>query len=498
MRKLALKAPIPPRRHWKAALSVPLLGASLLVAAACASTTDYQPTPTPGGLLPVVQAGLVAPPAVPAPIERNTPAHVVVDLTAVEKTQEIAPGVQYDVWSFNTTVPAPMIRARVGDTVEIRLANLASNTQAHNIDLHAVNGPGGGAEATLVNPGEQRSFTFQAKHAGLFAYHCAAGQVTDHISNGMYGGILIEPASGMPSKVDHEYYVGQSEFYTTGDTGSSGHQDLDYDKMQAEQPTYVVFNGNTKSLVGDNALRSNVRDKVRLFVVDGGPNLTSSFHVIGEIFDRAWQYGTLEDGPMHGIQTVLIPPGGAAITEFETDVPGDYVLVDHALSRVALGAAGILHVTGDPNPDIFNELNPTGSDAPSHMEQMQGSQTATAAATTPPATEAPATTTPVVSAPTSDAGGTTVTIDMNDNFFEPKNVVVPAGQLITFQLVNEGKIPHDFAVANADGSYGNDASDLVKGGKDTTFQWQAPGAPGTYNFRCNIHAQQMEGTITVQ
>ena len=274
-----------PTIRWRR-IFLPVLAAAPLALVAMACTDEGMPT---------FNEALVAPPGVTAGHGRaNT--HVVVNLEAMEQTSEVAPGVTYTQWTFNGTVPGPMIRARVGDVVEVHLKNSAKNISTHNIDLHAVNGPGGGAGVTTVAPGQEKAFEFLAKVPGLFVYHCAAGIVADHIANGMFGAILIEPAAGLP-KVDREFYIGQSEFYTTGDTGAKGLQDLDMTKLTNEEPAYVVFNGNTKSLIGDHALQAKVGETVRLYVVNGGPNLISSFHVIGEIFDKAWDYGTLSSPP---------------------------------------------------------------------------------------------------------------------------------------------------------------------------------------------------------
>ena len=195
-----------------------------------------------------------------------------------------------------------------GDTVEIALHNSGSNTVTHNIDLHAVNGPGGGADVTNVAPVRPRC-SLSGTFSGLFTYHCAAGLVADHIANGMYGGILVEPRDGLP-KVDREFYVGQSDMYTDGATNEPGKMELSLEKLLAEQPTYVVFNGHTKALAGENALQANAGETVRIYFVDGGPNLTSSFHVIGEIFDKAWAWGTFESLPVKGVQTISVPRAG--------------------------------------------------------------------------------------------------------------------------------------------------------------------------------------------
>ena len=427
---------------------------------------------------PEVDAILLPPPAVPAALNRST-THVKVHLEAKEVVKEIAPGVTYNLWTFNDTVPGPLIRVHVGDTVELTLTNNGSSTVTHNIDLHAVTGPGGGAGASTVAPGESKTFTFKATAAGLFAYHCAAGIVADHIANGMYGGILVEPSNGLP-KVDKEFYVGQSDLYTSGDTGAKGLQDLDIQKLMDETPTYVVFNGNTKALAGNNALRAEVGDTVRIYFVNGGPNLTSSFHVIGEIFDKAWAWGSLESLPAKGVQTITTPPGGASVVQFKVDIPGDYILVDHAIARVQKGAAGILTVTGEGDSNIFAVEGgiPTG-DAGGHDM-------------TPPS--------PVAGVPVAD--GATLKIEMKDNVFGTKAISATAGSNVTFDLENVGKVPHNMRIAPLDGNYDSPDSvvtdpEIVSPAKSGTLKWEVPKAPGTYKFRCDIHPTEMTGTIQV-
>ena len=176
-------------------------------------------------------AVLVAPPNVPAPITRTTATKVIVNLEMIEKTARLADGVQYTMWTFGGTVPGTFLRVREGDLVEIHLKNAANSTMPHNIDLHAVTGPGGGAKASLTIPGLESVFSFTAMNPGLFVYHCATSPVPMHIANGMYGLILVEPRDGLP-KVDREFYVMQSEFYTTGKYGAPGLQTLDMVKGQ--------------------------------------------------------------------------------------------------------------------------------------------------------------------------------------------------------------------------------------------------------------------------
>lgn len=434
---------------------------------------------------------LVPPPGVPALTPKGG-AHVIVNLTAEEKTAEIAPGVSYNVWSFNGSVPAPMIRVRVGDTVEVHLKNDPSSKNVHNIDFHAATGPGGGADVTNVKPGEEKSFTFKAKAEGLFAFHCAQGIVADHIANGMYGAILVEPPGGLDT-VDHEYYIGQGEWYTNLDLNTKGNADFDFNKLMDEQPTYVTWNGNTKALTGTGALQAKVGETVRLYVVNGGPNLTSSFHTIGEIFDKTWLYGSLASPPLDDVQTVSVPPGGSTVVQFKLDVPGDYKLVDHATSRLSRGAVGILHVTGDQNRDVFDAPQATATAA----------ATATTAATPSPSPSATPSASP--SAAASPSGTTAAAtsenkISMVDNAFKPDTLTAKAGQKVTFTLTNDGKVPHNMQIAGLDGNFDTPVAstnpELVSPGKTGTVDWTPP-SPGTYKFRCEVHPDQMTGTITV-
>ncbi len=295
----------------------------------------------------------VAPPNVPAPIGNRAAKKIIVHLEAIEKIGELADGTQYNFWTFNGTVPGTFIRARVGDEIELYLKNNENSALPHNIDLHAVNGPGGGAEATFVAPGTEKSFTFKALNPGLYVYHCATAPVGMHIANGMYGLILIEPEGGLP-KVDKEFYIMQGDFYTKGNFGDKGLQEFDMNKAIDEKPNYVVFNGNTASLLGDKELQVKTGETVRMFVGNGGPNLTSSFHIIGEVFDKVYtEGGNLIN---HNVQTTVIPAGGAAIVEFKATVPGEYVIVDHAIFRAFnKGALGKIKVTGPENPTVFKK-----------------------------------------------------------------------------------------------------------------------------------------------
>ncbi len=303
--------------------------------------------------LPVEHLQLVAPPFAPPPLTRSGPAKVIVDLTVEEVEREIAPGTRYTFWTFGGTVPGKMIRVREGDTVELHLKNLATNKLPHNIDLHGVSGPGGGAAQTLVAPGNQASFTFKALNPGLYVYHCATAPVGMHVANGMYGLFLVEPKEGL-SKVDREYYVMQGDFYTAGKYRAGGLQPFDMQKAVDENPTYVVFNGADGALTGKNALTAHTNEKVRIFFGDGCPNLIASFHVIGTIFDKVYTEGGLHY--QEQVQTTAVPAGGSTIVEFTPRVLGNLTLVDHSLTRAFnKGAIGIIAVSGDANPDIYGK-----------------------------------------------------------------------------------------------------------------------------------------------
>lgn len=303
--------------------------------------------------LPVEQAVLTDAPAVPPVITRSTPAKVVVELEVKEVVREIAEGVQYTFWTFGGSVPGKFIRVRIGDQVEFHLANHPGNKLPHNIDLHAVTGPGGGAASSFTAPGHKSKFSFKALNAGLYVYHCATAPVGMHVANGMYGLIYVQPEKPL-DPVDHEYYVMQGDFYTEGSYGDKGLQPFSMQKAIDERPTYVVFNGAVGSLVGDKALPAKVGEKLRLFVGNGGPNLVSSFHVIGEIFDNVrTEGGTIAN--QKDVQTTLVPAGGSAIVEYRVDVPGTYVLVDHSIFRTFnKGSLGMMKVSGEENKEIYS------------------------------------------------------------------------------------------------------------------------------------------------
>lgn len=274
-------------------------------------------------------------------------------------------------WTFNGTVPGPFQRIRVGDTVEVTLRNHEDSWFAHNVDFHAVTGPGGGAEATTAYPGEERRFRFKALNPGLYVYHCAVPPVAMHIANGMYGLILVEPEEGL-RPVDHEFYVMQGEIYTEEAFGSSGLLTESYQKLLDEHPEYYIFNGHVGALTSHYPLRARVGETVRIFFGVGGPNKMSSFHVIGEIFDRVYLEGSVTSPPIENSQMMQVAPGGAGIAELTCEVPGRYVLVDHALSRAERGLAGYLIVEGEDDPDIFAALDEDGNVVPHDATESGG------------------------------------------------------------------------------------------------------------------------------
>ena len=333
-----------------------LLAIAWLLAAlssACRGNEGVQP----------LESSVAFAPHVPAPIQRRSPTEVYVELNSKIQDIALAPGVLYRAWTFNGDVPGPFIRAREGDTLKIGITNSDPSGMPHNVDFHAVIGPGGGAPVTTVVPGQRAVAQFRLLHPGLFVYHCAAPPVTDHIANGMYGLILVEPKGGLPP-VDQEFYVLQSEFYTATATPPEGSRYVEYSHAAGlrEDPQFVVFNGGSGSLAGDRALQARAGETVRIFFGNAGPNKISSFHVTGEIFDRVYREGDIVSPPARFVQTTLVPAGGATVVEFETVVPGTYTLVDHAMFRMEKGAVGFLRVLGPPRPDIYSGTSPGGGE----------------------------------------------------------------------------------------------------------------------------------------
>jgi len=296
------------------------------------------------------------PEELPDPVDWDEPQRHEVELTTTEVTAEIEPGVTFDYMTFGGRIPGPMVRVRQGDTVHLTLENPEENSMPHNIDFHAVYGPGGGANHTTIGPGETAEIEFTAMYPGVHVYHCAVPNMDHHISAGMYGAILVEPEEGLP-EVDRELYFGQNELYTNGDPGQEGHHSFDYDAMANEEPTYVCLNGEAYAFTGDGygTVTVDKGERVRIFHSNGGPNLISSWHAIGNVWETFYRDGAVASDPDHYVETAPVVPGSVAIAEIDTPVPGPIKLVDHALSRVVRkGMLGVIEVEGEPEPDIYN------------------------------------------------------------------------------------------------------------------------------------------------
>ena len=304
---------------------------------------------------PTVDRVAADPTDIPGPITRSEPATVDVTLRPEEVTAEIEDGVTFDFMTYNGQVPGPFVRVRQGDTVNVTFENPEENVMPHNVDFHAAAGPGGGAEATMTSPGETAKLSFQATYPGAYIYHCAVPNLDMHISAGMFGIILVEPPEGMPA-VDHEVYLGQMEIYTDRPAGEAGHHRFDVPSMIREDPSYVVMNGE-KYAIGGRHDPMNVKtgETVRVYFVTGGPNLTSSFHPIGSVWEEFWPQGSLSTPAQTHIQTWPVAPGSTAIATMNSPVPGDFKLVDHSLTRVARkGCMAVVHADGPEDPAIFD------------------------------------------------------------------------------------------------------------------------------------------------
>jgi nitrite reductase (NO-forming) len=302
-----------------------------------------------------VSAASVAldPTDLPGPLGIRPPQHHELVIETIEVEGHLVDGATFTYWTFDGTVPGPFLRVKAGDTVDVTLINPADSSMTHSIDFHAVTGPGGGAAVTQAAPGESKTFSFKALNPGLYVYHCATPMVAHHIANGMYGLILVEPEEGLP-EVDREFYVMQGEIYTVGSLGEKGRQEISIEKLLDESPEYFIFNGSTTALTEEFPMMAQVGETVRIYFGVGGPNFISSFHVIGEIFDRVYDQASITSAPLTDVQTTLVAPGGATVVEFTLEVPGRYILVDHALSRAERGLVGFLLVEGPENPDVFH------------------------------------------------------------------------------------------------------------------------------------------------
>ena len=300
------------------------------------------------------------PNAVPAPLGARAPTLVKYAIETVELDGRLDDGTTFTYWTFASKVPGPMLRVKEGDTIELALTNRKDSKAVHSIDLHAVTGGFGGGEHTQVAPGQTKTVTFKALNPGLYVYHCATPSVAHHISAGMYGLILVEPKAGLP-KVDKEFYVMQGDLYTSHAFGTKGHHEYNPDRAADEMPTYYTFNGAVGALGKEHKMVAKVGDTVRIYFGVGGPNKVSSFHLIGEIFDKVYSEGSTS-AVKENVQTTLVPAGGATIAEFKLQYPGKYLLVDHALSRAGKGLAGALEVTGKADATVYKASDDPAGD----------------------------------------------------------------------------------------------------------------------------------------
>lgn len=319
---------------------------------------------------PVERAVVTMAPKVPPPITRSHPVRLVVDVFSINKKMRVSGSKKYEWWPFGFCdetqgkikycIPGPFIRARVGDVLQVNHTNYDESGMAHSIDFHAACGPGGGSPVTFAEQGETKTGYFLLQKPGLFVYHCAAAPIPVHINNGMFGLILVEPSDGLP-KVDKEFYVMQHELYVVDaeddDDDGSPMYEIDYDGASKEIPKHVLFNGREGQLV-EKPLVVKQDDNVRIYFGNAGPNLVSSFHIIGSIFDRVYREGDLVSPPARSVQTTLVPSGGAAVVEAKFQVPGNYAILDHSINRIDKGAVGLVKVLGKPRPDIYDSVEP--------------------------------------------------------------------------------------------------------------------------------------------
>jgi nitrite reductase (NO-forming) len=417
-------------------------------------------------------------PSAPSPADR-----VVITLITEEKLGQLADGITYDFWTFNGTVPGPLIRLRVGQIVEMHIINLPNSTMVHSIDSHGILGQGGGGAYSQTAPGNESIFQFTAMNPGLFLYHCATPDIPTHIANGMYGLMLVEPQGGLP-KVDDEFYVVQGEFYTMGPYGQQGYQAFSYQKAQAETPDYIVYNGRVGALTGNGTMRIKVGDSVRVFFGNPGPNLVSSLHIIGGLMDRVYVDGSLASPPLLDVQTTLVPAGAAAMVEFTAHTPGILTLLDHSIFRIHQGAVATFTVTGPNNPAIITSIKNGTGPAPGTAVMNMTSETQTSSGT-----QAPTNTTEVVIA----------------NFaYNPADITVPVGTTVTW--VNQDSVGHtvtegdpnspkptNLRVFDSSGEALTGKAALIGAGQSWSYTFTTP---GTYEYYCIVHPY-MIGYITV-
>jgi nitrite reductase (NO-forming) len=410
---------------------------------------------------------------------------VSITLVTEEKLGQLADGVTYDYWTFNGTVPGPLIRLRLNQKVEMHIINPANSTMTHSIDSHGILGQGGGGAYSQTAPGNESIFQFTAMNPGLFLYHCATPDIPTHIANGMYGLMLVEPEAGLP-RVDQEFYVTQGEFYTQGSYGQQGFQAFSYQKAQAETPDYVVYNGRVGALTGNGTMKVKVGDTVRVFFGNPGPNLVSSLHIIGGIMDRVYVDGSLESPPLLDVQTVLVPAGAAAMVEFTARIPGILTLLDHSIFRLHQGAVATFTVTGPNNPDIIASVKNGTGPMPNMGTMNSTSKTETSTNTVQSVA----------------SNSTTVMIE---NFaYAPADLTVSVGTTVTW--INHDSVGHTVTEGDPNSPKQAKLRAFDSSGEAVTGKVALIGAgeswsytfttPGTYEYYCIVHPY-MIGHITV-
>lgn len=453
---------------------------------ALSSTESVIPELTPKADLPLApdsEVNVAVAPEVPARSDRTTQAIVEVAFDVVEGIQQIdlASGLEYETWGYRiggtdtvTGTPGPIVRARVGDVLRFTITNLAGNTHPHNVDFHAVTGQGGGAADTTVSPGETVTIEARLLYPGIFMYHCAYGDVPLHIAQGMYGGILVDPAEPLPD-VEHELYMVQSEYYTSGD--GSGPAVTDRSAVTDEHPSHVVFNGAVGALAGDNAPRMQVGEAMRIYFVNAGLNLDSNFHPIGSHWDAVYPEGALLSEPIRGSQTTLVPAGGGVVVDLIAQVPQTIVLVDHALARAFdKGAIGQIVIDGAPNPEIFEAVGvdaPEPTSAPTDAEQAGGELVSIVA-----------------------GSGVSQQMDAPDEFAADEDpadysvnvLTVPVGTTVTWTNDDPDMI---HTVTDVGGAFD---SGFMESGASWSFTFDAP---GEYEYYCLPHPW-MRATVIVE
>ncbi|MDH3753209.1 MAG: plastocyanin/azurin family copper-binding protein [Acidimicrobiia bacterium] len=441
-------------------------------------------------------------PDVPPPIERSDQRVFDVHLEVLEGVCPLDPenNVSFDMWGYRVEgddevvcgSPGPILRGRVGDLARITLTNLLDNNNPHNIDFHAVTGQGGGAADLTVAPGETATIEVRLLYPGAFMYHCAFGDVPEHIAHGMYGMFIVDPEEPLP-EAEHEWAVMQSEWYVT-EPDETGLVELDRDAMFAEEPSFVTFNGRTDALVGDNALRMQVGERARIYMVNEGLNLDSNWHPIGSHWDTVYPEAATHpvNNVIRGSQSTLVVAGGGTVTELIGQVPSTIILVDHALVRTFYkGAIGQVIVEGEANEEIFSTGVSTAGEEVAAEPAEGGDDGAAEEAEAPPAA--------------SDEPVETDEVAITEGAWDPENAataysppVIRVTQGTTVTWSNADSVLHTVTAGTSDGRVGDpsgefDSSDMLAG---DTFSFTFDDV-GEFPYYCVPHPW-MTGLVIVE